>query len=279
MKNFKNTQLIKVTKLVLIAITMVFVSCSNNEEDAPIKEQSITAANFTSITSYSDNGYTNIQFGDVINNSFNPVIKVENYNSSYNYSIVIKGDYLENEYKVDLTFDETVNERDTNLKFNMAAFDAVPDTYQAYIFEEESNTEIKINNKPEKGEMTYYVYDGDHAEYLYDLSFKVSDADYNIPSKIYKSKSFYISYPYSPNYSFGLDLELAVYDANFNELGRVDIHSTSGSGYTNVVYGTDLSFITENGDYIFQTIGTPKVAGGEYSARKSTFKTMTISLK
>lgn len=278
MKIFKNTQLISVSKLVLIALTIVFVSCSNNEDAATIEEQSITAANFTSITSYS-NEHTNIQFGDVVNNSFQPIIKVENYNDSYNYSIVLKGDHLDNEYKVDLTFDETINERDTNLKFDMAAFDAAPDTYQAYIFEEESNTEIKIDNKPNQGERNYYVYDADHAEYLYNLSFKKSDSNNNIPSKIYKSKSFYIDYPHSPNYSFGLDLELVVYDANFNELGKVDIHTTLGSGYTNEVYGSDLSFITQGGDYIFQTKGTPKVAGGEYTARKSTFKTMTVSLE
>lgn len=278
MKIFKNTQLISVSKLVLIALTIVFVSCSNNEDAATIEEQSITAANFTSITSYS-NEHTNIQFGDVVNNAFEPIIKVQNYNSTYSYSIVLKGDYLDNEYKVDLTFDETINERDTNLKFDMAAFDAAPDTYQAYIFEEESNTEIKIENKTNQGERNYYVYDADHAEYLYNLSFKISDSNNNIPSKIYKSKSFYIDYPHSPNYSFGLDLELVVYDTNFNVLGKVDIHTTLGSGYTNEVYGSDLSFITQGGDYIFQTKGTPKVAGGEYTARKSTFKTMTVSLE
>lgn len=57
---------------------MALVSCSSTDDDiVEPKEQSITAANFESYTSYSDNGYTNIQFGDVVNNSFSSIVKVE----------------------------------------------------------------------------------------------------------------------------------------------------------------------------------------------------------
>ncbi|MBU3012784.1 hypothetical protein KO506_15325 [Polaribacter vadi] len=275
MKNFKKTQLIKTSKLVLIAITMVFVSCSNNEDDDMIKEQSITAANFESYTSYSDNGYTNIQFGDVINNSFTPIIKVENYNDAYNYSIVIKGDYLENEYKVALTFDKIDEYGETILKFDKAEFDAVPDTYQAYVLEEDSNTEVIINNVPNQGERTYYVYDADNSEYLYDIFFKTSSTNYTIPNNINLSNTFYLGYLNSVNFSTGLNLKLFVYDAALNTLGSTDVSSFGG---TNSINGSSLSFITESGDYIFQIVGTPKVVGDEYSARKSTYKTMSVNI-
>lgn len=269
MKNFKNTQLVRVTKLIVLAITMVFASCSNNEDEI-IKEKSITAANFESYTSYSANGFTNIQFGDVINNSFIPVIKVENYNATYSYSIVIKGDYLENEYKVALTFDEINNNGDTILKFDKAAFDAVPDTYQAYVLEEDSKTEVLINNAPSQGERTYYVYDADHSEYLYNLTFKTSGSDYAIPSTIYKTGN--ISIGYSQGFSQDLKLEMVVYDKNLNTLGRVDIHNVS-TPYTNKFYGADLTFITESGDYIFQVEAT-----NTNTIKKSTFKTMNVTV-
>ena len=278
MKNFKKTQLIRVSKLVLIAITMVFISCSSNEDNMSIKVQSITAANFQSITSSSDNGYSNIQIGESMNNNFKPIIKVQNYNTAYNYTIVLKGDYLDNEYSAALTFDETNDGGDAILKFDMTEFDAVPDTYQAYILEEDSNTEIKIENLSSEGEKVYYVYDTDHSEYLYDLFFKVSDSDYSIPSSISKSAKIAIGYPFSPNYSSGLKLEMVVRDTDFNELGRVDIHTTGGSGYTNIFYGSDLSFITERGDYIFQVEGIPKTAESTKTLRKSTYKTMTVTV-
>jgi len=278
MKNFKKTQLIRVSKLVLITITMVLVSCSSNEDDMSIKEQSITAANFQSITSSSDNGYTNIEIGETLNNNFKPIIKVENYNSAYNYTIILKGDYLDNEYSVDLTFDEINEEGDSILKFDMTEFDAVPDTYQAYILEEESNTEIKIENLPSEGEKVYYVYDTDNSEYLYNLYFKISDSDYRTPGSISTLSNISIGNPFTPNYSSGLKLEMVVYDTDFNLLGRVDIHTTGGSGYTNIIYGSDLSFITESGDYIFQVEGTPNTTNSTKTFRKSTYKTMIVNV-
>ncbi|WP_397447464.1 hypothetical protein [Polaribacter sp. R77954] len=275
MNNFKKTQLVSVTKLVVLTLTMVFASCSSNNEDDVVKEQSITAANFKSYTSYSDNGYTNIQFGDVTNNSYVPIIKVENYNAAYNYSIVIKGDYLENEYKVALTFDKVNNSGDTILKFDNAEFDAVPDTYQAYILEEDSNTEVFINNVPNQGERTYYVYDADHSEYLYNLTFKKSRTDFTRPTSIYKNEDIYVGF--SQGFSQDLKLEMVAYDTDLNALGRVDIHNVSTS-YTNKFYGTDLTFITKSGNYIFQVEGTPITAGSSNTIKKSTYKTMTVNI-
>ena len=270
MKTIK--KLITLTTLVLMS--MLITSCSNNESPS-IQTQSITAANFESHTSYSDNGYTNIQFGDVTNNSFTPIIKVENYNATYSYSIVIKGDYLENEYKVALTFDEVNDNGDTILKFDKAAFDAVPDTYQAYVLEEDSNTEVIINNAPSQGERTYYVYDADHSEYLYNLTFKASRTDYTTPTTIYKTGDIYVGF--SQAFSQDLKLEMVVYDTNLNALGRVDIHNVNTS-YTNKFYGVDLTFITESGNYIFQVEGTPLTTDTTNTFKKSTFKTMKVDV-
>mgnify|MGYP003624189803 CR=1 FL=1 len=274
MKTLKKFKLINV-----LLIAFLVVSCSNDDSVVvipPTQSQSMTAANFESLTSYSDNGYTNIQFGDITNNFFQSIIKVHDYNTDYNYSIKIKGDYLLNEYEVDLVFDEIDEDGATILRFNKADFNAVPDTYQAYIIEEESNTELWIVNKPDQGTRPYFIYDADHAEYLYALFFKTDGTDYTIPTSINNSGTCYVTYPSVGNFSSGLTLEVVVFDTNLNELGRVNI--TGSLGYTKTFNGSDLDFISTSGDYIFQLQGTPTDPNSNYTARQSTYQTMAVNV-
>jgi len=244
-----------------------------------VKEKSITKANFPERSASVDNGFHIIDLRDGgINNNWKAQITVEDYNSEYNYEFKIKGDVFKKEYTAPLTFEKN-DELGTILKFDVANFNADVDTYQGFVIEKESNTEIKIESILSlRDDRPYIILDSDEGDFLPNITFRNKANGGVLTTELSNEVAggqIYI-FPAGGGGLSGLNglpsnLKLVVYDKDLNNLGNIEINKALTNNSVRV-YAFDVreleAFITD--DYLV------RLESG--STKKSPYVSVQISV-
>ncbi|MDO6737175.1 hypothetical protein [Wenyingzhuangia sp. 2_MG-2023] len=269
--------------LLLFVTCLITVSCSkeDTEDTATLEPVSIQSANFENYTSKTAS--LNRAVYDFKNT---PVIQVEGYNENYTYELKLTGRYLENEYTLDLTAENsgdeikveegkkggeelasvsvpvgnTTEETRVNLEADISDLDLEVDDYIAVIIEKESATELTVTSsddlQSESVAYETYVIDSDATNFLSGTQIENYDNWTVLTELNLNSHTEFRVRPSVTNFLNGVGVVLGIYDLDANKIDYISSNGSNGSGSGTYSYKFTASklneIITEDGEYLLR---------------------------